>query len=229
MNEVLSHIKQCGQGKYTIQKNHCANFKKDELNALIKANSDCYPEYTDPNYNGCDGDINFYLMYHKNVLVGYIDYEIIKFDSKPILYLKFLCNDETFRGKNISVLLQCLVIAEAIQAKCHMIVVQTNATSGGILEGKFGFTLFEPSDDFYETALGQISMGIQREFNCYYNLTTPESIDRLRKRISTVIENCKLQPAKTKTTKRRKRKSSTSRKVKSSSRKINYKTTSTTK
>jgi hypothetical protein len=121
------------------------------------------------------------------------------------------------RGRNISIILTCLVMAYAIDTHCYMIVSETNDISGSLLENKFGFTRFNEMD--YTSNLGTISMGIMKEFNCYYYLTEPSLINTLQSKIHSALTNCSLSTPyggytahRRKTTKPRKRKSVKKRK-----------------
>ena len=192
-SEILAFIQKCGEGRYTVRHTMCDQLNKPELNHLLATNKafGCYQEQIDPDYVLCDEERNFdvLMFFYGAQLVGYIDYQHIPSHGGPILYIKYTCNDNAFRNKNISVLLRCLVFAEALEQGHAMIVSQTKEASQGLLTKKFGFT-YEP-DVNYDGPLGRIAMEIRKEFNCYYPLTA-ESKPVLAAKILENMHACKL-------------------------------------
>lgn len=118
-----------------------------------------------------EDNIIYLLMYYNdniidniidnNNIIGYVSYKIYIYNSTRCLYIKYACTDINFRNKNINILLNCLVFADAINKNIHIIISQTNEISGNILHKKFGFALINADDTFYKSELGQISCGIE--------------------------------------------------------------------
>ena len=192
-NEILQFVRKCGEGRYAVRHSMCDDLNKPEVNRLLVDNKQfgCYQEQTDPEYIDCKAENNFHvlMLYYDAQLVGYIDYQLIPYQGSQILYIKYTCNDNAFRNKNISVLLRCLVFAEALEQDHAMIVSQTKEASRGLLTKKFGFS-YEPDID-YCGPLGCIAMDIQKEFNCFYPLTA-ESKPALAAKILENLQTCKL-------------------------------------